>query len=298
MSFVARVKNFFRTCINSSVHRRHIYAWVWHPVIRACNLAQREHFWVSLNIPGAELQRAVSLLSENTVLHGPFEGLRYPGLQAAGSAIFPKLIGSYERELHPVVGAAMREGYTDLVDIGCAEGYYAVGFALKLPDLRVWAFDTDAGALEMCRRMAELNGVAGRISFSGRCDATVLAKLPITGRALIFSDCEGFERSLFSQDICKSLAAHDFIIEIHDFIDPFISVDLERRLRPTHEVRRIRTISDSVRPDVYTYPELAAFSPDVKIQLLAELRPAYMEWFVCYSRKSSAQSGSTGTAMT
>jgi hypothetical protein len=41
------------------------------------------------------------LVREMTVRSGPFQGMRYPGAEAAGSALIPKLLGSYQRELHP-----------------------------------------------------------------------------------------------------------------------------------------------------------------------------------------------------
>jgi hypothetical protein len=61
-----------------------------------------------------------------TVANGPFKGLRYPSVHTFGSALFPKLLGSYESELHPVLGGMMGNGYTTVVDIGCGEGYCAV----------------------------------------------------------------------------------------------------------------------------------------------------------------------------
>jgi hypothetical protein len=45
---------------------------------------------------------------------------------AVGSALAPKLIGSYEAELHPIFDRIFRKPYKRVIDIGCAEGYYAV----------------------------------------------------------------------------------------------------------------------------------------------------------------------------
>src|SRR6267378_8476241 len=36
-----------------------------------------------------------------TVRHGFFQGMHYPRHRAISSALFPKLLGTYERELHP-----------------------------------------------------------------------------------------------------------------------------------------------------------------------------------------------------
>src|SRR6478672_6897407 len=65
------------------------------------------------------------------VQHGPFKGMKYPGVNSVGSALIPKLLGSYERELHPLIDSICAGQYDQVVDIGCAEGYYAVGLAMR-----------------------------------------------------------------------------------------------------------------------------------------------------------------------
>lgn len=41
------------------------------------------------------------MASDLVVRTGPFAGLRYPALRAHGSVLVPKLLGTYEAELHP-----------------------------------------------------------------------------------------------------------------------------------------------------------------------------------------------------
>src|SRR5262249_38601391 len=55
------------------------------------------------------------------VQSGPFAGMRFAA-QVAGSGILPKLIGSYEAELHPIIDAVAKSAYTRIVNIGCGEG--------------------------------------------------------------------------------------------------------------------------------------------------------------------------------
>src|SRR4051794_40351820 len=79
-----------------------------------------------------------SVLIQNTLLQqcgpqvqtGPFAGLEFARASAEGCHV-PKLLGCYERELHGLVEAAVADGYDDIVNIGCAEGYYAVGLARR-----------------------------------------------------------------------------------------------------------------------------------------------------------------------
>ena len=53
--------------------------------------------------------------------------------------------------------------YDALINIGCAEGYYAVGFAHANPAIEVLAVDTSSPALDMLSKLATLNGLQDRI---------------------------------------------------------------------------------------------------------------------------------------
>src|SRR5688500_985732 len=70
-----------------------------------------------------------------SVRRGPFHGMTYPE-SAVGLAeqLVPKLLGSYECELHGALEQVIQGDYEQVVDIGAADGYYAVGLARALPD--------------------------------------------------------------------------------------------------------------------------------------------------------------------
>ena len=71
--------------------------------------------------------------------------------------------------------------------------------AMLLPDVTVHAFDTSPIARRRCRAMAESNGVADRVRIDAFCDPDRLCALPLGSRALIMSDCEGYEKELFTE---------------------------------------------------------------------------------------------------
>ena len=83
----------------------------------------------------AEQIRALGL-DKLEILSGPFKGMRY-GDFSYNSALIPKLLGTYEADLHGWVGEAVAAGYDAVINIGCAEGYYAVGFAYADPRVEV-----------------------------------------------------------------------------------------------------------------------------------------------------------------
>jgi len=229
-----------------------------------------------------------SMFPSLTVAGGPFKGMRYPSGQSHGSALLPKLLGSYESELHPFLEQMFANEYNTIVDIGCAEGYYAVGLGLRFAqadvNADVYAFDTSEHARRLCSNLAKLNGIESRVHIEGFCDAATLKSIPLGSKALIISDCEGYEDVLFTSEIAELLARHDLILETHDFIDIDISSRLREVFAKTHQVRSIKSTDDIEKAHTYRYAQLDGYDTQTRRLILAERRPAIMEWLVMTSR--------------
>jgi SAM-dependent methyltransferase len=220
------------------------------------------------------------------VLVGPFAGMRYPELMAFGSTLFPKLLGSYEFELHGVIADCCERDYSLIIDVGCAEGYYAIGLARCLPVCRIIAVDIDPAALEQCQRMAELNGVSDRVNLKASLDSGELRDLASANdRMLVFSDCEGFEDILFDVSTLQALERHDLVIETHDARDPLLSARIRERAEQTHDVTVISSIDDLRRPVSFPCANMRDFTPLEQVRLMAEKRQQSMDWLICRSRR-------------
>jgi hypothetical protein len=242
--------------------------------IRECALEERN--------PSPPTVEAVFMaqLTNLEVKHGPFQGMQYPEIKAIGSSLVPKIIGSYERELHPTIEQICTYSYDAIVDIGCAEGYYAVGLAMRLPEAIIYAYDTDLEAIRLCQSMAKLNRVADRVVTGGFCTLETLKALPLGKRALIISDCEGYEKELFNAEAVSVLAAHDLLIEMHDFHDIEISATIRKLFQDSHTIHVIKSVDDIEKAHTYEYEELTGYDLASRRLLLAEERPTIMNW--CY----------------
>jgi precorrin-6B methylase 2 len=239
-----------------------------------------------------ELLKVVRELFPNlTVGNGPFKGMRYPAAQSYGSMLLPKLLGSYESELHPALETVFANEYSAIVDIGCAEGYYAIGLALRFPRAEVYAFDTSEKARQMCAEMAVLTGLQDRIHIGSFCDERSLRSIPLGEKALIISDCEGYENVLFTRELAEFLEHHDLIVEAHDFIDIEISPNLLRVFSNTHDVDSIPSTDDIEKAHTYQYSELRGYTTGERYKILGEHRPGIMKWLVMTSNKSTTSSG-------
>jgi ribosomal protein L11 methylase PrmA len=193
-------------------------------------------------------------------------------------------VGSYERELHRVIEDLAGQKFSCIVDVGCAEGYYAVGFAMRVPQASVLAFDTDPRARSLCLEMAQLNGVAERVQVGGLCDEQTLLSLPLGTRALVISDCEGYELALFSTRVAGALAQHTFLIEVHDYVDEELGEKLKRRFEPTHHLEIFESIDDRRKVNGYDNAALAPYDTSMRRRLLTERRAWIMQWFLLTPR--------------
>jgi hypothetical protein len=212
-----------------------------------------------------------------SVLYGPLEGLKYPHYDSVGSTLYPKLLGTYESELHEVFNEILNTQYDFILDIGAAEGYYAVGLALKIPKAKVIAFEGDEHGQALCLEMAELNNTKERVFVHGICSEKELLDFSASaGKGLIICDCEGYERDLFTEEVIKQLEEFDILLELHDgsYSGMTISQVMSRRFEMTHHVEFI-----NVR---YKKPiehlEFLGFKEEELLKLLSEQRQMSVGW--------------------
>ncbi len=219
-----------------------------------------------------------------TVRSGPFAGMQYPA-EAVGwaEAIVAKLLGAYERELHPAVEAALGERHDALVNVGCADGMFATGCARRDPALAVHAFDLSPTARRICRAVARHNGVLDRFTIYGLADVPALQGLPVE-RPLVVADCEGAEIELLDPARVPWLRESDVIVELHDFMAPGASEIVPARFAATHDVE----IVDAQPRYLIDYPEVRELplSPIEQELAIQEFRPAPMQWAVMQRRSA------------
>ncbi len=204
---------------------------------------------------------------------GPFAGLRYPTDLVGGvDALVAKILGAYERELHPAVLAMVASGPASVVNVGSAEGYYAVGFARALPSARVLAYDSAPEKQAACRRLAEENGVADRVEVGGECTAQTLAGLE--PGACVVLDCEGCELDLTADEAMPGLRRATLLVELHDAVDLAVTGAVTRRLEATHEAQLIT----SEPRNIDDFPELSFLGWNNRQIAIWEFRPRPMRW--------------------
>jgi len=209
-----------------------------------------------------------------TVLQGPFRGMKY-GSAADGRQVSARLVGCYEQELAAIVERCCLTPYNRIIDVGSAEGYYAVGFAFRIPEAKIVAFDTDPWARRACREIAAANHVSDRVQIKGYCSPERLKKNIGEEKCLILSDCEGYENVLLDPGLIPELARCDMIVEIHD-APPSLDHPLVARFQNSHRIELVQS-----KPRTGDEAEnITGFSPIERRQLLDELRHPWQGWAV------------------
>ena len=211
-------------------------------VIQILSLKERDDI-SGLNDALRLLAKHRSLLIQNTLIQneglkvhqGPLSGLDFIKQSSEGCHI-AKLLGCYEQPLLPYIEHAINQNYNSIINIGCAEGYYAVGMALRMPKTHFYAFDIDDASQVACLELAKKNLVEDRLDvFSSFC-VTDFEKYS-HGRNLILCDIEGAEGELLDPATSNFVKEYDYIIELHEFERPGLIEVFKSRFSETHNLK-------------------------------------------------------------
>jgi hypothetical protein len=219
-----------------------------------------ERFWLFFRrfslAPRHVIERECLRETGMVVSAGPFKGLRYVEDTVCGGYV-PKLLGTYEHELHETILIAAQMGFERIVNIGAADGYYAVGLARLMPEVHVVVFEMEGKGRALVRTMAERNGVLQRLEILGICEPLGLSTVLATrGRTLVICDVEGYEDALMNPAECPELAKAHILVELHDGKNAGVSTRVKDRFALTHNITTLwqqkRTAAEFPISTVYT----------------------------------------------
>jgi hypothetical protein len=249
--------------------------------------AGRYRHQVRIQAGVVDVARKVAEAHGTAVRRGPFASLKYSksGLKSADAPV-AKLLGAYEEELQDYLKLTLDDPPDVFIDLGCAEGYYAVGFALAAHRTLVHAFELSRTLRRDCANLAALNGVSDRLVLHGAASGAALRTLPLAG-SLILCDCEGAEVDIFDSEVIGPLSDSRVAIELHEEARPGVQAQLIRRFADTHEARIIEA---RLPRDTDRYPELHFLSVEEQELALAEFRAA-ARWGIFTPRSHRSDGG-------
>ena len=217
------------------------------------------------------------------VQSGPFAGMQFLPTVLEG-CYMPKLLGTYEMELHPHwLRFRQTRKYRTIIDVGAAEGYYAVGLALMFPEARVLARDINPQSMKSIADLARRNNVADRVDIGGLFAHEDFQR-EAQGPTLVLCDIEGGEDKLMDPAQAPALRYCDIVVELHAGADTTLRRLMHERFDATHDV----VIVEEQGRDVSLPPMFDRLDSIDRVLATWEFRMSATPWAVMRARELAA----------
>ena len=238
------------------------------------------------------LGQVLSKSLDSTVAYGPFEGLRLSDTSWWGAADRGSmLLGIYEKEVIDAV-ADFAQTRDIFIDIGAADGYYAVGaVASGLFEMAI-CFEISQEGQAAISENAKRNGVSNRVHIMGEATPDFMLDLREkfsidVSRAIFLIDIEGAEFELVTEQFLREVSRSVLIIEIHDWMARH-EFEVEELASRAAEIFKVSWLTTGSR-DMSIFQELSEWPDDDRWILCSESRRKLMRWMVLTPRDDVAE---------
>jgi len=232
---------------------------------------------------------------------GPFRGMRIELSPLSSRHLLGYILGSQELELREAIEQIVARGYHTILNIGAADGYYAVGLAVRLRQARVEAYEALPEFHPLIARTAVVNGVGNRVAIGGACTASLLCSRlqAVESPALVLMDIEGGEIELLDPAKVPELVGADILVETHDAFVAEATETLMGRFNATHDIAcyaaRPRMLADF--PAGFL-PRLKRWFPGLAVELMNERRTGLQRWLLMTAKAPVTAASLTEPAIT
>lgn len=212
----------------------------------------------------------------------------FKGTQLQGASVWSgykdtgtKILGLYEKQI--VDWIALHPRRFDLfVDVGAADGFYAIGLLKKNLVGSAITYEISMGDRAVCKSMSELNSVRNQISMKDKAEKMDLIQvLSGNSHTLVLVDIEGGEFDLIDAEVLETGKDKFFVIEIHARIGTKKFFEFFSLCQTFHECEVITGTKKDFPRDDFTND----LSDNERSLLMSEGRPYQMGWFVLSPRK-------------
>jgi len=215
----------------------------------------------------------LKLFGAKRVISGPFKGLKFKQRFPTK----PMLLGVWEKEISFIWNSLQMPMY--IIDIGAAEGFYAVGLAKKYPKKKIYAFEMNPPTKRLLETVISDNSVTN-IETHGKCEYEDLRDFGTKLEdSLIIMDCEGFEIELLKVESPSIFKKAHIVVELHEMYSPGCTKILKERFLPTHVVSELRGKHRYIEDWPAQLKFLRLLFPEkLLLQFMDEGRPYPMNW--------------------
>ena len=222
-------------------------------------------------------EKADKIFEDRKIKNGLFKDLILSTEIKKDGSIYAMLLGSFESEIHQFIAEVVTRKYDEVINIGCALGYYALGFAKLMPTASIKAYDSSEIALREAKNLAIKNNLDHRIEFFGTYSSSNLERSPKNIRTLYFVDCEGDEINIFTRKTLSKLLNSDLIIELHINKYPELEEYFRDIFQDSHDIQIANSYDDHLKAKYYSFPQLEGLDYTLK-RFITEERDVFMQW--------------------
>ena len=224
------------------------------------------------------------------VQYGLFKGMELGGeVWWSKYDLSTKILGVYEEHVLARIGEFYSASSAPFIDIGAADGYFAVGVAKSLPAAKVFAFEISDRGRSVLQNNAQLNECSSAIAVGDEATYEALANIiSMHQSALVLIDIEGDEYQLLDSEMLSLLSSSTVIVELH----PRKVADgwhLQQKLMQD-AAKFFETeilVRETYNPNMFE--ELSEFSDEDRLLAFSEGRKAVGLWLILTPKAHSAK---------
>ena len=226
------------------------------------------------------LSKHFNKLFNSTVSYGYFKGMKLPdSYWWSIRDRAPMLFGFYELEVLSYLASIRDSSYKYFIDIGAADGYYAVGVLVAKLFEHSYCFETNINGQEVIKLTSVLNNVSNRISVFGHADKDFYTLLPegILEKSVVLVDIEGGEFDLLDRNFFNIFSKSIVIVEMHPWLNLNKSANLQELIEVASSSHKHKVLNMSSR-DLSGFPEVEKLNDNDRWLLCSEGRGQLMSW--------------------
>lgn len=242
-------------------------------------LLNRLFIWIPIQERRKHLSRQVDKYFNSTVAYGPFKGQKLtPKNWWDVKDRASMLLGIYEQEiLHSLAG--LPRNYTTFIDLGAADGYYAIGSLVSGQFNKAYCFEMSKKGRDVIQENANLNNVANKISIYGKADSDFYKNIPAEdlSSSVILFDIEGAEFDICTAELFEKLKKSVIFMEIHSIFFADGQQRYENLKKNAQAWFNLTELTTGPR-DPSQFPELDGYEDTDRWLICSEGREKRMTW--------------------
>ena len=222
------------------------------------------------------LSSKISKIYNNTVQQGPFKGMIINEDQFWGQGDrSSKILGLYEKEIQDLIVSIQKDkNYSTFVDIGGADGFFAIGSLVNNLFEKCEVFEISKKGRISIQKNSKQNNVYDSIKIHDKASKRSLIKIDNINNSLILCDIEGGEYELFDEKLINEIHPSDIIIEIHKDKENTL-VNFEKRFTKSYSLTKITQEPRSLK----NFKELENINDNNRALITSEGRSYVQEWW-------------------